>query len=331
MLHLAVIITTRIKGVYDAVTDGENTKNMKLRGQTIGLIVWIFTLTAACLCGAERAANETSTDTPLQWMPLNMARIREDILENQSLTDEQQVVALTYELDKRITLAPLAPDPSDLVQFNTRSDRRQMTPGSDYGKLISFIAEGYRIVKEGGPYARPEAVAATLAKLNTLPNIQNRNTVRSLLYVALSEAGGDAPRDELLRLLKQPDTHQEVIYHLLSGMLLSKRPEVQYLPRVTPLPFDLPSRVPRRALPRLLQLAEHPWSYAIPEPAGPGFDRRIYPIREMAYACLLELGVTAEKQVVPKDSLNEDEDPQITETIIKVDHASAEKVLQQLK
>ena len=239
------------------------------------------------------------------------------IMLSKTFSDAEQVVALTYHLDKRISLAPSLKRPKGT----------QVSPGREYKTLINHIVEHY-----WKHTARPEVVAAVLANLDRMPNIKNKEAVRSLLYVALALAGGDAPENELLRMLNDPDTPQEIVYQILGGMLGSKRPQDGKLPGFVEV-TNCPSRVPLRALPRLLELVEHPWSDITGGDVIGTHDvrERIYPIRELAYACLLELGVKAEKVTVPSKGVDEDGDPQISVTEIRVDKASAKKKLRELK
>jgi len=205
-----------------------------------------------------------------------------------------------------------------------------MRPGNHYAWLIDMMVEDGD-ERKGFPVARPQAVAAALARLDTLPSIRNKQEVRSLLYVALALAGGDAPEQQLLQMLNNPKTPQEITYRILGGMLGSESPTVRDIPRLADI--TRPARVPLQALPRLLELANHPWSYL------GGSDvivddkprNRVYPIRELAYACLLKLGVKAEKVTTPATGKNEDGEPQNFVTTITVDHASADKKLRELK
>ncbi len=239
------------------------------------------------------------------------------ITEGRTLSDVEQVVALTYHLDKRISLAS-SPGRPMYKGFGV---------GEEYKTLIESTVERY-----WKHTARPEAVAAVLANLDSMPNIKNKQEVRSLLFVALALAGGDAPEDELLKPFNDPHTPQEIIYLILGGMLGSKRPQDGELPRLVEV-TDCPPRVPLGALPRLLKLTEHPWSYLTgSDVVMPDIkQKRMYPIRELAYACLLELGITAEKVTVPSNDVDEDGDPQISVTEIRVDKASAKKKLRELK
>lgn len=290
--------------------------------------ILISLLLALCSGSVLYAADAAEQESELKWTPLIPKPIAEGILHNQALSDEQKVTALTYELDKCITLAPLTPP--DILN-TTDYEKKKMQPGRQYAWLIDMMVER-DWEHQGGAKARPEAVAASLSNLNTLPEIKNKQTVRSLLYVALALAGGDVPESELLRLLKSPDTPPEILYRTLSAMLGSKRDHSgkDNLPRLVEV-FDCPSKVSLRSLPILLKLANHPWNYHFYR--NPGVDSlvRVYPVRERAYECLLELGLKAERVLIPDSEASEEGHPNLPITEIKVDRASAAKALQRLK
>lgn len=301
---------------------------MKSRSRFAGMTLKkaMFTLVLLGVSVGTARTSYAGEDKPLKWDSFSTGEVKETILDNETLSDAEKVIAMTRHLDKLITLAPLTP--LDILN-TTDHEKKKMRPGDNYGWLIDMMVETDDW-KKRFPVARPQAVAAALAALDTMPGIKNKQAVRSVLYVALALAGGDAPEDQLLHLLNRPDTPQEIVYRILGGMLGSDRPVVQDIPRLVKI--TRPASVPLRALPRLLELADHPWSYATGTyPGNPEPQRRIYPIRELAYACLLELGVQTKKVTVPTTGENEDGEQQVSVTQVKVDRASADKKLRALE
>ena len=300
-------------------------RNTQLRLKSrMGALLLLTSWSMIAGCGTAQADTvQANADKPLKWESLNNPRVVETILENKSLSDTEKVAALAYELDKCITLAPLTPP--DILN-TTDYEKKKMQPINDYDWLIDSMAWD----RKGK--VRPQAVASVLDNFNTMAGIRNKSAVQSLLYVALNLAAGDAPESELLDLLDDPDTPSQIRFRILSGMLRSKRPRVSPNIYTDNLPTLFwtpgPPRVPLRALPILLELVDDPWDTTFYTADS---LVRVYPVRELAYACLLELDVKAEKISVPDTEFDERGKLKLPKTLIRVDKASARKKLRELK
>lgn len=228
------------------------------------------------------------------WRPMPMDQVRV-ILNDSSLSPTEKVARLTVQLDERISMSGIKGGPNV-----------GPTPGSEYGSLIALMAtRGYSVDAQVDFHP----IEAVLDKLDSTPEIQNKQEVRSYLNVALLYARGNPPESEILKSLNNSDTPKEVINLILQGF---KR-----------------THVPIRALPRLLELADEPWNYVHWPGVGPQKPEKISPIKNEVAECLHALGVKAEK--VPLEDKESDEwGNRLTSTSIVVDRQSLRARLREL-
>jgi len=98
--------------------------------------------------------------------------------------------------------------------------------------------------------------------------------LRRSLYIALGYAGGDPPKGVLLSLLTAENTPPVILEFTLDAMANS--------------------RVPIRALPRLMELSDHPNKTSVTHHVGELTEEVTYPIREGVCDCLNALHITCE-------------------------------------
>lgn len=267
-------------------------------------ILKVIAVLVTLLVGSASFADADESGST-KWTPLPMDEIRKTI-NSTELSDAQKVTALTRHLDKRISM-----------EFVKRvSEHEANLHYMDYARLIGFMSLLDRPVKAP---RTPEPIQEALDKLDSMTDIVNKERVRVYLYIALGKAGGNPPERVLLTLLNDTKTPNWVLCSVLGAMQNSK--------------------VPLRALPRLLELVSDHWNYVQPAMLAGGTDdlgrrldesRLIFPLREIACEVLQKLGVQSEKTLVEGDY-----DPKLKRrlpiTVIKVDRRSSARALEQLR
>ena len=137
--------------------------------------------------------------------------------------------------------------------------------------------------------------------IKSLGALENERDVRTYLYLSLGLAGGVPPESEILRLVEDPKTPDEIIALTLESMLRSG--------------------VPIRSLPRLLQLSDDPTNYVSAPGVGTPVPTLIYPIRQTVCNCLQELEITCETLADDQNTV-EVEGTSFAPTVVKIDRAS---------
>lgn len=238
-----------------------------------------------------------------EWMPMPMDTIRA-IYDSDTLSDEEIVEALALHLDKRISMARLQ-DPRG----------HRPGPGYEYGSLIGLMI-GRRYPAK--PPKRPESIEAVLNGLAARADVANQRELRSYLCLAHNLAGGAPTHPEVLGLLDDRRTPQDIVALALEAMTRSG--------------------VPIRSLPRLLELADHPWNLVytvsslsnddIYTDVGPTKPKRFYPIRVRVPSCLRELSIVVKVSDVEDKEVDAQAGRKLTTTVVAVDRASLVGTLQ---
>lgn len=211
------------------------------------------------------------------------------IYESTTLSDSEIVEALTRHLDRRISMSRVG-----------AARGKNPSPPQEYATLIRLLALRQYPAK---PPERPEAIRTMLERLDASEGIDNKRELRRYLNIALAFAGGRASESELLEVLNNPETPKEIISITLDAMRRSE--------------------VPLRALPRILELVDHPWNYIHQETDdSPPPPKRIYPIRVAACECLGRLGIKCEEVVSEDERVDPEWGQKFTTTTIEVDRDS---------
>jgi len=232
-------------------------------------------------------------------------RIQTDV----NLSPLEKVEALTRLLDKQITR---------IIWWTSATDRPNS--GYEYVRLIMYIAE------ESDQKKRPakiDAINSTLQKLDTMPSIANKQQVHSYLNLALAYAGGNASEVELVSLLNNPE-----VKHTFDVPSMIPPETSDHMVNFV-LDTMLQSKVPIRALPRLLSLSAHPLQFTksregeterqgTPTP----YIVRTFPIREKAFDALQHLGVQCEKLEIQDPEIWPRRPNKLSTTIVQVNYQS---------
>lgn len=218
------------------------------------------------------------------WEPSPLDEIRA-IWHDRPLSDIEIVRALAGHLDRRISMSRLI-----------HKTPVNPNPPYEYGMLIGLIAERPYPAK---PKGRPEAIETVMQSLG---DVENEDELRSYLNLALGLAGGSPSEDAMLRILTDPKTPEEIVAVALDSMSKSK--------------------VPIRALPRLLELTEHPMNYVDPDCTRMTPPQRVFAIRDRVVDCMGRLGVKCEKSLVDDGSFAPGSDQRQPTTVVTVDRAS---------
>lgn len=233
--------------------------------------------------GGPSGSSGTQTNKP-HWEHIPLDEIR-SIYESSELSDLEIVRALVDHLDRRISMS------RSIGRMKHRPN-----PPSEYAMLIGFIAERVYPAK---PPGRPEVIETVI---NSLGALENARDVQTYLYVSLGLAGGSPPESEILRVLEDPKTPEEIIAVVLDSMSRSN--------------------VPIRSLPRLLELADHPMSHIDSPGVGPPAPRRVHPIRERVHDCLDQLNIKCEKVSVKDNNVDPASKRILSTTVLKIDRDS---------
>lgn len=240
----------------------------------------------ACILGLIAECSLGAQALEEKWEPSPLDEIRA-IHHDKSLSDIEIVRALTGHLDRRISMSRLV--------HTTPLDP---SPPYEYGMIIGLIAER---PYPANPKARPEAIEAVIRSLGP---VENEKEVRSYLNLALGRAGGTPDEADLLRMLEDPDTDEITLAVALKAMSHSKH-------------------VPIRALPRLLELSDHPMSSISADSCvGPHDVKRKFAIRDLVIECLTRLEIKAERVLVDDGTVDQMSGKPLPETRIKIDRSS---------